>query len=186
VWVGTADPSSAVHVWLFEPSTGSGCGYTAQNGHRWLILNSRGSVGVGVMSAAVADFDGATTPSKIASGSHYPQQAPSVEIWANWFDSAAPRSANVVVDGHCAAMTLRRGTPANGAWMATANGVGSGCHRYYFSFVDATGAVVTYPTTGSLGIGSGAACADWDSTRLYASCAAAPPPAATRHRATRH
>ena len=44
-------------------------------------------------------------------------------------------------------------------------GVGSGCHRYYFSFRDAGGTTVTYPTTGSLAIGSGGACPDWDSAR---------------------
>ncbi|MGZ4810098.1 MAG: hypothetical protein ACXV7D_12300, partial [Thermoanaerobaculia bacterium] len=69
--------------------------------------------------------------------------------------------------------------------------VASGCHRYYFSFTDSTGAVVTYPTTGSLGIGSGASCPDWESSRLNSSCSATqpppPPPAGSgRRRAARH
>jgi hypothetical protein len=164
---GTGDPNYAFYLWLYEPSSANACGYTTENGHRWIMLSSSGGVGVGVSSAqSVADFGSGGVPSKIASGSHYPQQAGSVDLWANWYDSNAPRSANVVVDGRCTNMTLKRGTPRNGAWSATANAVGSGCHRYYFSFVDASGVEVTWPATGSLGIG----CADWDSSRQRASC----------------
>jgi hypothetical protein len=76
-------------------------------------------------------------------------------------------------------MSLKRGTAQNGAWSARANGVGSGCHRYYFSFVDASGVEITWPATGSLGIG----CADWDSARQQASCGLPQP---SRHRAARH
>lgn len=49
---------------------------------------------------------------------------------------------------------------------AALSGFGSGCHRYYFTFVDAAGATVTFPTTGSLAIGTGAGCPDWDASRL--------------------
>ena len=181
-----ADPNTVFYAWLYEATDANGCGFTLQNGHRWLILTSLGSVGVGITGASVGDFSGGATPYKIASGSHYPQQAATVELWANWFDTAAPRSANVVVDGHCSAMTVRRGTAANGAWMTTASGVGTGCHRYYFSFVDSSGAVVTYPATGSLGIGSGSACPDWSATRLQASCSTTTPPSPTRRRAAGH
>jgi hypothetical protein len=178
------DPNGAFYLWLYESSSSATCAFSAQNGHRWLILQSSGSVGIGMDGVSVGDFSNGGTPYKIPSGSHYPQQAPSVELWANWYDSAAPRSANAVVDGHCISMNLRRGTTQNGAWSTTAAGVGSGCHRYYFSFVDASGIEVTYPATGSLGIGSGGACADWDVTRLHASCNASNVP--SRHRASRH
>ena len=95
----------------------------------------------------------------------------------------APRSAAAIVDGHCVSLSLKRGTPQNGAWSATVSNVGSGCHRYYFSFIDSTGAEVTYPATGSLGIG----CADWDTSRIQASCSGAmPPPAIGRRRSARH
>jgi hypothetical protein len=89
------------------------------------------------------------------------------------------------IDGRCVSLSLKRGTPQNGAWSATATGVGSGCHRYYFSFIDSTGTEVTYPATGSLAIGTGAACADWDATPIHATCASAPLPP-SRHRAARH
>jgi uncharacterized protein YkwD len=176
---GTSDPDYAFRLWLNEPSSGTDCAFTPQNGHRFLILTSAGAVGVGVTRQVVGDFGGGGTPYKIPSGAHYPQQAAAVDLWANWYDTAAPRSANAVVDGRCVTMSLRRGTPKNGAWFATANGVGSGCHRYYFSFIDGSGIEVTYPATGSLGIG----CADWDSSRMVASCASS---TSSRHRASRH
>jgi hypothetical protein len=181
IMAGTGDPNYAFYLWLYEPSENSACGYNVRNVHRWLILSSSGGVGAGVMAQSVADFGTGEVPYKIASAAHYPQQAASVDVWANWYDVEAPRSANVVVGGRCVAMTLRRGTPRNGAWSTAISGVGSGCHRYYLSFVDAGGVAITYPATGSLGIG----CADWDSTRLQASCGSTPPQTG-RRRSTRH
>jgi hypothetical protein len=179
----TGDPNYAFYLGFYEASTGTACAFGAQNGHRYLILNSTGAVGVGLTTQAVCDFGAGGVPYKVPSAAHYPQQAASVDLWANWYDTAAPRSASAVVDGRCIALALKRGTLQNGAWSATATGVGSGCHRYYFSFIDSTGAEVTYPTTGSLGIG----CADWDSSRVGASCSGAmPPPTSSRHRAARH
>src|SRR5262245_14455994 len=160
-----SDPNDAFYRWLFEPSSTGGCQFTEPNGHRWLILTWRGNVGAGMAGRAVADFAYSSGPfPKIPSGSHYPQQAASVEAWANWYDAAGPISATVNVDGVCRPMALRRGSPQNGAYMATISGVGTGCHRYYFSFRDSSGATVTYPTTGSLGIGD-AACTSWSTSR---------------------
>jgi hypothetical protein len=101
----------------------------------------------------------------VPSGSHYPAQADPVEVWANWADTAAPTGALVNVDGACTAMTLKRGSGTNGAWSASITGAGSGCHRYFFAFKDSAGTVVTFPTTGSLGMGPTASCPDWESTR---------------------
>ena len=180
---GSPEPNGAFYLWLFEPAAPALCGFTINNGHRWLILTSAGGVGVGVSgNDSVGDFGSGGVASKIASAAHYPQQAASVDIWANWYDAAAPRSANAVVDGHCTAMSLKRGTATNGAWSATATNVGSGCHRYYVSFIDSAGNEVTWPATGSLGIG----CEDWNSTRMQASCSSTPPPSNTRHRTARH
>ena len=187
----TGDPNSAFYLWLYEVSASPSCGFGA-NGHRWLILNSSGAVGVGATSMAVGDFGGGATPYKIPTAAHYPKQAATVALWANWYDSAAPKSANAVVDGNCTSMTLQRGSPQNGAWSANATGVGSGCHRYYFSFIDSTGAEITYPSTGSLGIG-GSSCEDWNPSRLTVKCStgspATPPPApaqAKRRAVKRH
>jgi hypothetical protein len=180
----TSDPDQTFYLWFYEPESAPACGFTGMHGHRYLILASTGSVGVGVSGQSVGDFGGDVVPYRIASGSHYPQQAASVQLWANWYDTNAPRSAAAVVDGRCLSMSLKRGTPKNGAWTATATGVGSGCHRYYFSFIDSTGAEVTYPATGSLGIGNGAACADWDATRLQASCPSTT--SQSRHRSAKH
>lgn len=160
-----SDPNQAFYLWLFERGDTENCEFTGANGHRWLILRSTGAVGVGVAGYSTGDFGAGSAPAKIPSGSHYPQQAAAVEAWANWSDTAGPSAAGVNVDGACTPMTLRRGTQTNGAWAATLTGVGTGCHRYYFSFRDAAGATVTYPTTGSLAIGSGATCPDWSSMR---------------------
>ena len=177
-----AEPNTAFNLWMNESASSSACGFSSGAGHRVLILTSNGAIGVGASGrVAVGDFGGNGVPYRIASGSHYPQQAASVELWANWYDASAPRSAAAVVDGQCISMSLRLGTSKNGAWSATATGVGNGCHRYYFSFVDADGATVTYPATGSLGIGP---CADWDTTRLQGSCASQSAP--SRHRTVRH
>jgi hypothetical protein len=164
------DPNVAFYQWLFEtfpgPMIPPSCAFVQgppTNGHRWNILQSTGSVGIGMSGPTVADFSGAPVPAaKIASGAHYPRQAASVDAWANWYDAAGPLQARVNVDGTCLPMTLARGSVVNGAYTATVTGVGSGCHRYRFEFEDAAGGLVTYPTTGSLAIGSGAGCPDWD------------------------
>jgi hypothetical protein len=181
---GTSDPAIAYNLLMFETSASSECGFNAGNGHRFIMLTSFGGAGIGVTgSDTVGDFGGSGVAYKIPSAAHYPAQGPSIDLWANWYDTAAPRSANAVVDGVCVSMSLKRGTQQNGAWSATITNAATGCHRYYFVFVDSTGALVTWPATGSLGIG----CADWDASRLTASCASSTPPSTTsRHRSARH
>lgn len=172
-----ADPSYAFHLWLYENSSNPACSFSQTNGHRWLLLRSSGAVGFGSSGYSVGDFSsGGGELHKIASGSHWPRQAPEVEAWASFHDSAAPQAAEVVVDGACVPLTLGRGTPENGAWQADLDGVGSGCHRYYFAFRDAGGALVSYPETGSLGIGPAASCADWSEDRpsMGAGCTTVP------------
>ncbi|HSP34655.1 MAG TPA: hypothetical protein VLU46_10100 [Thermoanaerobaculia bacterium] len=180
---GTGDPNQGFYLWLYEPSNAQ-CAFSVANGHRYLILNSAGGVGVGVGGNAVGDFSYGEPPYKIPSAAHYPKQAATVALWANWYDTAGPKSANTVVDGKCVTMSLKRGTQQNGAWTANASGVGSGCHRYYFSFVDANGHESTYPVTGSLGIGD-ASCDDWNATRVTAKCATPASPAPSKRRAIR-
>ena len=172
------DPGQSVYLWLFERSDSTACAFSMRNGHRWLILTHKGGAGLGYNDedrTAVGDFGSGPAPYRIPSGSHYPRQAKTVEFWANWFDVKAPKSAAVVINGQCNAMSLRRGTGTNGSWSASSTSVASGCHRYYFSFIDGDGREVTYPATGSLGVG----CENWNSSRLSASCDTAPAPAPT-------
>ncbi|HUS66789.1 MAG TPA: CAP domain-containing protein [Kofleriaceae bacterium] len=168
---GAADPEQAFYQWLHESYPLAQCGYNPGNGHRYSILASTGGVGVGVTGSPVGDFSfgAGAIPARAPSGAHYPRQAATVEAWASWYDTVAPESAHVVVDGSCTPMALTRGSGGNGAWMARLTGVGSGCHRYFFLFKTSAGAEVTYPTTGSLGIGP-SGCADWEDTRTAGMC----------------
>jgi hypothetical protein len=164
--VNTGNPNQGFYAFLYEsnaPSTT--CAFNGSNGHRWFILTLTGSVGAGVSAGyATMEFGSGGTIPKIPSGVHYPKQATSVDVWANWYDTAGPSQATVNIDGLTTSMTLRRGTQTNGAWSATLAGVGTGCHRYYFDFRDVSGVEVTYPASGSFGIG-GTGCADWDASR---------------------
>jgi hypothetical protein len=171
---GYGSVDSAFYAWLHEPATSSACVFTMENGHRWNILTQGNAIGMGVSSALyVNDFGGSNSPiPKIPSGAHYPQQASPIEFWANWYDTAAPSAASVDVDGVCQTMSLSRGTGTNGAWSVSVTGLQTGCHRYYFTFRDSSGTEITYPSTGSFGIGT-SGCADWDATRP-ASCTGGP------------
>lgn len=74
-------------------------------------------------------------------GRALPAAVGSVQVWASWYDAAgAPSEALVDVDGTGTPMTLQRGSATNGA-------------------------VVAYPSTGSLGIGPSGSCAGWDTSR---------------------
>jgi hypothetical protein len=136
-----------------------GYGQTGGGGY---MLNT-GQAGI-YSTYATMDFGGsAPTPApKIPSGSHFPQQAASVDAWVNWYDTAAPSVKKIDVDGICTDMSLTRGTTTNGAWHMTVNNVGSGCHHYMFAFKDSSGNEVIYPTAGALTIGNGSAqCPDY-------------------------
>lgn len=159
------DPNQAFYLWLYENSADPTCAFSGTNGHRWLILKATGAVGAGSSGPAVGDFGPGAAPARIPSGSHYPRQSSSVDAWANWYDGAGPSVARINVDGACTPMTLGRGTTTNGAYTANLTNVASGCHRYYFEFKDSGNQVVSFPTSGSLGIGPAGSCADWDVSR---------------------
>lgn len=178
---GYGSPDAMFYGWLYERAASSSCTFDESNGHRYLILKNEDgqSAGAGYVvggsygTYATMDFSGtAASKPKIPSGAHYPEQAASVDAWANWYDTAGgPTVHQIDVDGTCTDMTLARGSLTNGAWHQTVSGVGSGCHRYVFSFADSTGKTVLYPATGSLGIGNGgASCPDWSSATV-APCA---------------
>jgi uncharacterized protein YkwD len=171
---GYPDANSAFYGWLWEQASSTSCSFSSANGHRWLILKASSAVGTGYQSVSgsqwglyyTGDFADSNSPiPKIPSGTHDPQQAGSIDFWANWYDSAPPQSAAVNVDGICYPMTLQRGSASNGAYAALGiAGLGSGCHRYFFTFHDSSGNEVTYPSSGSYGIGL-TACNDWDLSR---------------------
>ena len=169
-------PQKAFYGWLYETATTSGCGFTLQNGHRYNILTAGPALGVGYEYVSPStygsywtqDFGGISATHKIPSGSHWTSVGhfrdpsagdDSVEFWANWYDTAAPTQASLILDGVPTPMTRSRGTTTNAAYTATVNGVTSACHTYYFSFVDSGLQIVRYPATGTLGMGAG--CADW-------------------------
>jgi hypothetical protein len=160
-----SDPDSVFYRWLYESTWDARCMFTIRNGHRWLILTATGAVGFGVSGHSVGDFGSGPAPSAIPSGAHYPRQASVVDAWANWYAGAGPLEAWVNVDGSCSPLSLERGSATNGAWTTAVSGVGSGCHRYYFEFLDSTGEPVRYPTNGSFAIAAAGVCPDWASTR---------------------
>jgi hypothetical protein len=167
-------PDATFYLWEYEKADSTKCAFDEANGHRFLILRSdygAPSAGPGVVGAiSTVDFDNEPGTAKIPSGTHYPQQASSVDAWVNWYDTAGPKTHQINVDGVCSDLSLTRGTVNNGAWHATIANVGTGCHRYFFSFTDSNGQSVIYPSTGSLAIGNGSAqCPDWSST-APASC----------------
>src|SRR5207237_587849 len=45
---GGSDPNSAFYLWLYEHGTDATCSFSFDKGHRWLLLTSNGSVGLGV------------------------------------------------------------------------------------------------------------------------------------------
>lgn len=169
----SSGPDDTFYLWLYEQAYTSQCADVSNtnppyqtNGHRWLILTSQygaQSAGPGVSGIySTVDFNNEPGSAKIPSGTHYPQQAASVDAWVNWYDTAAPSVNKINVDGVCTDMSLSRGTPTNGAWHLTLNSVGTGCHRYVFAFKDSGGNEVIYPTTGALTIGNGGAqCPDF-------------------------
>jgi hypothetical protein len=168
----TSDPQIAIQGWLYESYNKTTCAPDVgppTNIHRWNLLKDTGSVGFGVDGASPFTGDFAVqgaAPTKLVSGAHYPQQSASTDFWANWYDTAGPMSATVVVDGCPQAMTLTRGSQTNGAWKATVAGLDTGCHRYYFSFTDSMGTPYTYPDTGSFAVGTfGMSCHDYDASR---------------------
>lgn len=178
---GYNTPHAVFYGWLYEAATTSSCGFTLQNGHRYNILTNGGpALGVGYAQVSgspygtywTQDFGGTGSISKIPSGSHWtavnhlrdPNGSDNnVEFWANWYDNAggAPTTATVVLDNVPTTMTRTRGTAKNGAYTATISGISTSCHTYYFSFIDSALNTVRYPTTGSLGFGSG--CPDFQS-----------------------
>lgn len=169
-----SDPIAMFHGFIDEQlGTISGCGYSSGNGHRWLILKSNGpKVGVGHFRLSggcsspywVGDFaGGAITVPRLVSSAHYPKSgstATDFTFWVSYYHpgGSMPSKAELVVAGACRPMSLEFGTAENGTFRFDGT-LPSGCHPYYFQFVDSTGVRHTYPTTGSLTVSVGSTCA---------------------------
>jgi hypothetical protein len=172
VAAGYSDPQATMQGWLQEQCTGwngscsaGTCTGDTENGHRANILSgSYTTLGSGAMTAsgsacypqewAGEDFSGesATIP-KLVAGSHFPQSGTSVQFWANWYDTAAPSSAQVDVAGTCDPMTVAAGTGGNATytWQGT---IPSGCSSYVFTFKDSGGTVYNVPSAGAYQAGT--------------------------------
>lgn len=181
---GIATPFELFSAWLLEPAPAAPCASTAENEHRWSILKNPGpGTGNGVFHGplqgcgadpcpiATQNFGAGPEPiaNKMSSGSHWTpdgqRSGPVVEFWANWFDSLEPFFPEVIVDGAATFLSLARGTPQNGAYTITLDGLSEGCHRYYFSARSLpVGYLHTYPSNGSFGIGD-ESCPEWIPTR---------------------
>lgn len=156
------DPPKIFYLWLHEPETSSTCGFRESNGHRYNILSGKYTkLGPGNDKTHWGqDFGDGGQPDRLVAGVHYPETGSSIDFRANWY-AGAPKASNVNIDGTCTAMTVERGTPENGTYLATVQ-LASGCHHYFFEYQDSLGTIVTYPTTGSFGVGCSA---DWESSR---------------------
>ncbi|RLB45935.1 MAG: hypothetical protein DRI90_27885, partial [Deltaproteobacteria bacterium] len=115
---GIGDPFSIFYVWFWESTSNPTCSWTSQNGHRHNILGAYTRIGVGGDgSYTVQDFSnlGAVTE-QIPAGAHYPQTGTSLEMRANFFDSAAPQDGVVNIDGTCYPLAVERGSASNGTY----------------------------------------------------------------------
>ncbi|MDY0004086.1 MAG: hypothetical protein RBU30_22500 [Polyangia bacterium] len=161
-WLG--DPFSVFEAWLLETDSDPSCAWRMSNGHRWNILGDYSHLGVGGHGGfTVQDFHNAGAGAHpIPAGAHYPEAGDAAtQFRASWYASSAPKAARVNLDGACHGMLLERGSPSNGTYLFTGPAQG-GCLRYYFLFTDVSDQSVTFPDTGSFGIGCGD---DWSAER---------------------
>jgi hypothetical protein len=179
---GYSDPIATVNGWMDEAA--------GSDGHRMNLTDqgiTSNTMGYGHATGTkecYSPFDisdsgnikGATIP-KMPTAAVTPTSgnAGTFTFYATWNDPSlgTPGSINVVLDGACTAMTLELGTDKlNATYKATAT-LAAGCHTYYVTATDASGAAVTYPTTGAFNIpvGTGSPCSgDYITTAPAATC----------------
>jgi hypothetical protein len=187
---GNATPSATFYQWLWESYSTATCGFASGNGHRYNILNGGYAImGNGRDGTTWAqDFSGGTTVTgTLIAGGHEPQYISStVDFRVNYYDTGAPTSGVVNIDGTCTSMPLERGTSTNATYHLAMSLSGSTCHKYRFEFVRPGGTTVYLPSTGSYQVGGSSSCADYTATNLGA-CGTPPdnvPTVATAAKAT--
>jgi MYXO-CTERM domain-containing protein len=181
---GYGDPIAVVNGWMDEPATPAG-----SDGHRKILTDqgtTANTMGYGHASGSncwktfdVGDsgnLKNAVIP-KIPTAAVSPASgaAGTFTFYSTWADPSlgAPASINVVVDGTCTALSRELGTDTlNATYKGTAT-LAAGCHNYYILARDASGAAVTYPTTGAItvAVGSSTCSSDYVATAPVASCA---------------
>jgi uncharacterized protein YkwD len=186
--VGSADPQTTVHNWIYEVGAAAG-----ETGHRDSIFSKDFTlIGVGYAPGGMTattklknywtqDFVGTTVKRpRLTDGVHFPQSVAAggkVTFGATYYDAAvgaATPQLFAAVDGACTGLALVRGTTALGAYEGQAT-LADGCHAYYLVATLGDGvALATYPDTGALQVGAGAAassCALFTTMRPAATCA---------------
>jgi hypothetical protein len=178
---GYGDPIAVVNGWMDEAA--------GSDGHRKILTDqgtTANTMGYGHASGAncYKTFDvgdsgnlkNAVIP-KIPTAAVSPASgaAGTFTFYSTWADPSlgAPASINVVVDGNCTALSLELGTDKlNATYKATAT-LAAGCHNYFIVGRDASGAAVTYPTTGAItiAVGSSTCSSDYLATAPAAACA---------------
>src|SRR5439155_12044286 len=125
------------YEWLWEPYATTTCGFASGNGHRYNILDGNYRLmGNGHYMVSrnmwTEDFSGGTTVTgTLIAGGHEPQYLTSTaDCRVNYYDTGAPTSAVVNVDGTCTAMALERGTATNATYHVAMALAGSSCHKY--------------------------------------------------------
>jgi uncharacterized protein YkwD len=182
---GEADPQTVVHDWINEINAAPG-----ETGHRDSIFSSALTlIGVGFAAGGTTktpnywtqDFVGTSIKRpRLADGIHFPKTAAAggqITFAATYYDAAVGAGQPqifAVVDGTCDGLPLVRGTTGLGAYEGAVP-LADGCHPYYFVATLGDGvALATYPDTGALQAGTGAAastCALFATTRAGATCA---------------
>jgi MYXO-CTERM domain-containing protein len=182
---GVTDPQTVVKNWINEVGAAAG-----ETGHRDAIFSSKLTlIGAGFAAGGASktpnywtqDFVGTNvTRPRLTDGIHFPKTAAAggkVTFAATYYDAAVGAGKPqvfAVVDGLCQGLSMIRGTTSLGAHEG-AVALADGCHAYHFvaTLGDGT-ALATYPTTGSLQVGAGAAaatCPLFTTTRAAATCA---------------
>ena len=179
---GYSDPIAVVDGWMDEAA--------GSDGHRMNLTDQKitsNTMGYGHATGTkecYSPFDisdsgnisGASIP-KIPTAAVTPTSggAGTLTFYSTWADPSlgAPASIYVVVDGSCTALSRELGTDKlNATYKGTAT-LAAGCHNYYILARDASGASVTYPTTGAItvAVGSSTCSSDYVATAPAASCA---------------
>jgi hypothetical protein len=181
---GVPDPLTVVHNWIYEIGATAG-----ETGHRDAIFSgSLSLIGVGFAAGGAGLFknywtqDFVGTPvmrPRLTDGIHFPKSPAAggnVTFAASYYEAnlTGQPSVFVVIDGSCKPLAMVRGTPALGAYESSVP-VADGCHPYFFLATLGDGvSKATYPDTGALQVGAGAAvstCLLFATTRTEATCA---------------